>query len=372
MLRFIRLAVLLLACPAIAQSTPVQAQPGPAATEPARPPPPILERMHADAEALKPQITSPEVRRFLDAVSVLPRIDVRPVYYNKTTREFRTPKEWAGLDEEDQKAFQERPLSEEFYYTTKYGSPLAYARALDLVAEAGVSSFRNKRVLDFGYGGVGHLRLLAALGADCTGVDVDPLLPALYGEPQDQGQMPALESPESKGEGPAFGRVTLVHGQWPADRATREIIGGEAKWDGGGGGGYDLIISKNTLKNGYLHPEREVDPKMLVHLGVRDDEFVGTLYSNLRPGGLLMIYNLCPAPAPPDKPYIPWADGGCPFPRQMLENAGFEVIGFDVDDGEAGRAMAHTLHWDEGPGAMDLETNLFVHYTLARKPAPPK
>jgi hypothetical protein len=192
--------------------------------------------------------------------------------------------------------------------------------------------------------------MLASLGADAVGVDVDTLLPALYSRPEDTGEIHG-------GPGPT-GRVTLVHGQFPADEEVNRKIGE----------GYDLFISKNTLKNGYLHPERPADPKRLLHLGVDDEAFVRALFRILKPGGQVMIYNLYPAQAPPDKPYIPWADGRCPFPRSLWESAGFTVVAFDVNDDDAARAMAHALGWDAGEGAMDLRKDLFALYTIVEKP----
>lgn len=107
---------------------------------------------------------------------------------------------------------------------------------------------------------------------------------------------------------------------------------------------------------------------MLVHLGVADSAYVAALHRVLRPGGRVLIYNLCPAPAPPGKPYIPWADGRCPFPEAMWRAAGFRVVAFDRDDSPAARAMGHALGWDRG-GAMDLETDLFATWSLFEKPA---
>src|SRR5258708_25739380 len=149
--------------------------------------------------------------------------------------------------------------------------------------------------------------MLASLGGDATGVDVDPILEALYSAPADQGEVRGAQ---------ATGRVRLVTGQWPATAAIAGDVGGD----------YDLFLSKNTLKNGYLHPAQTVDPRMLVHLGVPDSAFVRAVYAALKPGGRAMIYNLCPAPAPTDKPYIPWADGRCPFPRDAWERAGLRVV----------------------------------------------
>ncbi len=105
-----------------------------------------------------------------------------------------------------------------------------------------------------------------------------------------------------------------------------------------------------------------------MHLGVDDAAFVAAVAQSLRPGGLFVIYNLCPAPAPPDQPYIPWADGRCPFPRELLEGAGLQVLDFDVVDDTAARALGHALGWDQGDGAMDLQHDLFAWYTIARRP----
>ena len=80
---------------------------------------------------------------------------------------------------------------------------------------------------------------------------------------------------------------------------------------------YDLVLSKNTLKRGYIHPERPTEDRKLIKLGVDDRAFVQAVYDMLEPGGLFLIYNLCPAQAPPDQPYIPWADGRCPFDRRL-------------------------------------------------------
>jgi hypothetical protein len=134
------------------------------------------------------------------------------------------------------------------------------------------------------------------------------------------------------------------------------------------GAGYQLFISKNTLKNGYIHPAEPVNPRMLVHLGVDDSTYVRTLFRILAPGGRAMIYNLSPAPSPPGQPYKPWADGRCPFAETLWKSAGFRVIAFDRDDSPAARRMGHALGWDQGTSPMDLEKDLFATYTLVEKP----
>jgi hypothetical protein len=153
------------------------------------------------------------------------------------------------------------------------------------------------------------------------------------------------------------GTLRLQVGQWPENAAMIEAVGE----------GYDLVLSKNTLKNGYLHPAEPVDPRMTVQLGVGDSAFVAHLARVVRPGGLVVVYNLSPAPAPPGKPYIPWADGRMPFPPAMWERAGFAVLEHDTDDGAAARAMGRALGWDRGPSPMDLERDLFAQVGVYRR-----
>ena len=93
-----------------------------------------------------------------------------------------------------------------------------------------------------------------------------------------------------------------------------------------------------------------------------DSAFVAALGKSVKKGGLVMIYNLCPAPAPPGKPYIPWADGRCPFPRELWERAGFAVVEFDKDDSKGAREMGRALGWDAA--GMKLEDDLFATWSL--------
>src|SRR5207249_4308788 len=100
---------------------------------------------------------------------------------------------------------------------------------------------------DFGYGYLGHLRLLASLGFDAVGVEVDPMLDALYAEPGDQGSIPGFG-------GARAGSLHVLHGRFPADAAVTRAVGS----------GYDVIVSKNVLKKGYIHPDRPADEKKLI------------------------------------------------------------------------------------------------------------
>lgn len=277
----------------------------------------------------------------------------RTVWHRRETREALSPDEAAARAPEEREGFEEKTLDEGFYWFTRYGTPVAFVRPLELLGRAGMETANGARFLDFGFGSIGQLRVLASVGGDVTGVEVDPLLERLYSHPQDTGPVARCDAAAGSGDG----WLRLLFGRFPAE----EGIVREA------GGGYDAFVSKNTLKRGYIHPEQEVDPRMLVHLGVDDPTFVSAVHALLKPGGWFLIYNLCPAPSP--EKYIPWADGRCPFDRELLERTGFEVITFDRDDTEAARAMGEALGWAE---SMDLETDLFGTYTLVRKRGAPR
>lgn len=320
------------------------AAPADSALSPAPPDP--VAKLRADAAALRPLARTALGRDFLSATVHLPRTTPRTIWRDSSRTKAWSDWQALSLPAAERARLVPRSLEESFYWNTRYGSPLAYVRALDLLAANGMANLRGRRVLDFGCGTLGHLRLLASLGADATGLDVDPVLAALYSRPGDQGEVRA---------GGRRGRLRLATGQWPANEAIVSEVGA----------GYDLFLSKNTLKNGYLHPAEKVDPRMLVHLGVPDSVFLARLAATVVPGGMVMIYNLCPAPAPPGKPYIPWADGFCPFPRAAWERAGFRVIAFDRDDTPAARAMGRALGW--GESGMDLEKDLFATWSLFQR-----
>jgi SAM-dependent methyltransferase len=309
-------------------------------------PPPAtdaLAQLWEQAKALRTVAESPLAHRWLDRVGQLHDPRVRKVHRNPESGKVLSDEDFQKLPPAAQGGWRAREFTPEYYYSSRYGSSLAYTRVLDFAAKHGIRDLAGRRVMDFGYGAVGHLRLMALMGADVVGVEVDPILPALYSRKGDAGRV-------------GSGRLKLVHGQWPASPdVVRQV-----------GGGYDLITSKNTLKRGYIRPEREAKPEHLVHLGVPELEFLRQVHRALKPGGLLVIYNLSPKPAPEDQPYIPWADGRSPFSREEYEAAGFEVLDFNLDDGPRGRAMFTALGYDGGD-PKTLEENVFVLATVVRK-----
>lgn len=367
---------------AMAQQAPAPPVPStppaaPAAPAPPAPPPPVaagtmVKQLQEEAKSLRPLLTSELARAFVDATSALPQIEPRePLFIEPGTRRAFTRAEAAALPEAQRATLRERVIDEAFYYATRYGTPLAYARPLDILAANGFDTVEGKRILDFGYGTIGHLRLLASLGAHTIGVEVDPLLPVMYDADGDTGLVARAGDAARAARRSDAGSISLLSGRWPTEEAIRHDAAALAKR----AGGLDVFLSKNTLKHGYVHPDpvraKDIDPRRLIDLGVSDDVYVKAVHDLLKPGGLFLIYNISPAQAPADKPYIPWADGRCPFAHEILEKTGFEVIAFDANDDEAVRAMAHALGWDkaeEGQPGMDLQRDLFAHYTLARKP----
>ncbi|MFO0972878.1 MAG: hypothetical protein U1A27_05490 [Phycisphaerae bacterium] len=185
-----------------------------------------------------------------------------------------SPGSYEKADAAARAGFERDTINEENYYFTKYGTPVAYARAIDLLGQNAWPTLRAARLLDFGYGGIGHLRMLATLGCDAVGVDVDPFLHELYSEPQDQGAV--------SNRAGASGRVTVLDGHWPGDAAIRRAAGKE----------FDIIVSKNTSRTATSIRPRRSHWATTIDLE-RQRRRVQARQQPLRPGKWFLIYNVC-------------------------------------------------------------------------------
>lgn len=316
----------------------------------------VVEQLRAEAAQALRLVKCDTTRRLLINTSWLPVIEKRRVHRDKATGVFLSPARFESLPAEGKAAFESVEIDEGYFYFTRHGSPLAYARPLDLVAkQLGCTDmlFAGKRILDLGYGGIGHLRLLASVGAHVTGVETDPLLEALYGEPGDTGEVPGAGISDPK---PPAGSITLLTGRWPADTDVSHRVGA----------GYDLIISKNLLRSGAMQPAPELPDDQRVTLGVDDVAFLKAVAASLNDGGLFMIYNIGPGPGADG--HRPETDGTSPFSREEFAEAGLEVLAFDVDDRVEARLLGKALSWDQGDRPVDLEKDCFAWYTLVRRP----
>ncbi len=318
----------------------------------------IVRQLIGEADKLSTMAQSDLAKNFLRATRSLPAVNARKAWQRPNNQTYVAQSKYAEVPEAERNKLVVVELDEYRYYYTKYGSPLGYMRLLEVAANNGVPDMANKKILDFGYGGIGHMRLLASLGAQMVGVDVDSYLEALYDEPGDTGRIAPAATARNRNQ---YGSIDVINGAYPKDAAiTAEV-----------GGGYDLIISKNTLKRGYIKPERKVDKKFLVNLGVSDEVFLSALFSALKPGGRVIIYNLQPKQGDDKQPYKPHADGRCPYSAAQFEAAGFRVITIDANDDVAIREMGRRLGWDRneaGEVISDLEKNLFASYSVVQRP----
>ncbi len=289
------------------------------------PTPPVLPEFRRLALNFEPMLESTWVKEWLKGVN-----DLKPV---TTTAWFCTKDKQSCVQKDPKKPdYAARVVDDEYVYA-RITDPLGYGRPFDVLAAAGFEP-KGKKVLDFGYGNIGQLLMLSRLGAEVHGVEIDSLIPLVTKS--------------------VIGKVKLHHGFFASDaKLVKEL-----------GTGFDLFISKNTLKRGYVKPAEPPGAKGQIDLGLEDQKLLELVFSMLKPGGYFYIYNLAPAQ---EQPYKPMADGRCPWSQELLKAAGFEVIAYDVDDSTKARQMGHLLEWDSD--GSDLQKTIFATYTLVRRPA---
>ena len=291
---------------------------------------------------------------FVSATGSLNPLTARTVYRSKKTRTALSAAAFTELSSEEKEEFAATSCNESIYYG-HYSTPLAWARPFDRLAQHGFESFDGKRVLDFGFGNVSQLRMMASLGADVTGIEIDgSVASALYVEDSDQGAVKKLSDKVKNN-----GSLKLVFGQWPAEEDVVERVGT----------GFDLFISKNVLKYGYIHPEKKAPTSQLIDLGVTDQQFLKRLMRILKPGGYALIYNIHPPRSKDEEIYKPWAYGETPWNRELVEKIGFEVINWHTDDSEGIHEFGLAIGWNSSfQTETEFKKNFRAMYTILHKP----
>lgn len=291
----------------------------------------VLDEYRRLEKKLEPTLKVPWIKKWAQQIDKLKSVKTTTWWCTKDRQKCLSEKPAA-----DAGVYDERKVDDEYVWG-RIADPLGYVRAFEVLNENKFDP-TGKKILDFGYGNVSQLYMLAHTGVDVHGLEVDSLIP--------------LTSKHLTGKVGAKGSLTLHHGYFPSDeRLVKELEGQK----------FALWMSKNTMKRGYVHPT-DANTKTQIDLG-DDAKLLATIKSELAPGGFFFIYNIAPAQT---VPYKAMADGACPFSKETLTAAGFEVIAHDVNDTEKMRAYAKTLEWNaDWP---DLETTLVATYTLCRKP----
>lgn len=307
-----------------------------------------VAKLTAESAALPPLLRSRWAVEYVGQVSQLLPISPRRLYFSADRRVYLSDAE-ARLQNNPPPPRTFEMVDESAYYTGNLGSPLFHARLIDLVAEGQAAKLAGRRSLDLYAAAIGPSKLLAAAGLDAVAVSASPKQRALYSQAGDQGPVRLAGRDVS-------GRVTFLSGDFPANPSLRAQVGT----------GYEFVLAKNVLKRGYIRPSGEVAPDSLINLGVPDADYLRYLKETLKPGGRLLVYNLCPSPNP--ALYDPDADCRSPWSRSEWQAAGFVVRDFERNDTEVARQFAVALGYDKPPLSLRIE-DLYAIYTLLERPA---
>ncbi len=271
-----------------------------------------VARLQALAKKLRVHASSDLARDWLDAAGSLPWIQPRRLYQYPAKKDLFPRSAVMRLPAEHRSLLLSREFDERAYYDGRYGNGLAYWPLVEALARTGVSSLAGLRVLDIGYATILPLRLMACLGARALGIDTDTFPIAMYGEASDTGAIRAVKAKTNPAA--LAGSIEVSRGRIGIDWTPEPES-------------LDLILSRNTLKNGYVHPNAEYAHEPNVRLDLDDRAFLRVVRESLRRGGLCVIYNTFdPAEVGPG------ADGRSPFSREDFASAGFEVLAFDEPD----------------------------------------
>src|SRR4051812_22153760 len=92
-----------------------------------------VARIRRDAEALSAQVSAGLARDFLKAAGTLPSPPARTLYYDQAGKAYLTERDAEKLADADRAKLRKLPTDETFYYNTRYGSPLAYCRPMEVL-----------------------------------------------------------------------------------------------------------------------------------------------------------------------------------------------------------------------------------------------
>lgn len=277
-----------------------------------------VARLQRLARALQTAVNSDLATDFLNATSALPWIQPRKLYQDPESKELYPSSQIASISAERRWKLVSRSFDEHDCYEGRYGMPLSYVVLLDALSDFGVRSLSGKRVLDLGFASILPLRLMACLGASVIGLETDKLVAALYAFDGDTGPVRTVRGRTI--DRSHQGSIAIKRGRLGVDWTPDP-------------GSFDFVLSRNTLKQGYVHPRPEHAHEPNVKLKLTDEAFLKSVRAALAGGGLFAIYNTFDS-----ADSGPGADGRCPFTREQLTSARFEVIAHDQSDDQ--RALA--------------------------------